>query len=244
MTKSAKKYLKDLEAEFAGIYEVSDLVARKFFDSNPDNKALLEHFKRKMFNERWNMVEISEKVSNLHPIENSPEEAVLLAKQAYDEAVHYKMVVEVLDHINGGPIDMVDAQRTHGTKNPSQGASLIDKYEAHEDPMVLALYQFLAEGRAALVWQTMADIVEDQFVATRYAKIAKDERFHAKIGKMKLESLVTTQEAQDKCSALAKEMYWDLYEVSCLSNAEPTQRMKDIMIESYGQPQRELAVAI
>jgi len=244
MAKTAKQFIKDLEKEFAGIYEVSDLVARKFFDSNPDNAALLEHFKRKMFNERWNMVEISEKVSNLHPIDNSPEEAVLLAKQAYDEAVHYKLVVEVLDHINGGPIDMVDAQRTHGTKNPSQGASLIDKYEAHEDPMVLALYQFLAEGRAALVWQTMADIVEDQFVASRYAKIAKDERFHANIGKKKLEQLLDTEEAQEKCATLAREMYWDLYEVSCLSNAEPTQRMKDLLLESYSQPPGEIPVAI
>jgi len=241
--KTGKQFVKDLEKEFSAIYEVSDIVARKFFNSNPTKDQLLEHFKRKMFNERWNMIELAQKVSQLD-LHTDTDMCVLLSKQVMDEAKHYKMVREVLDHINGSPIDIDDAHRTHGTKNPSQGASLIDKYEAHGDQMTLALYQFLAEGRAAVVWQTMADIVEDDFVSSRYAKIARDEKFHSNIGRMTLEKLCDTPEAQEKCSKLAKDMYWDLYEVSCLSNAEPTQQMKDIMISAYGQPTRELAVAI
>lgn len=241
--KPVHQFLDDLEQEFQAIYQVSDMVARKFFDSKPSKDQLLEHFKRKMFNERWNMVEISQKVAAL-PVDTDPKECLLLSKQAMDEARHFQLVMEVLEHINGGPIDIHDAQRTHGTKNPSQGASLIDKYEAHGDPMVLALYQFLAEGRAARVWQVMADIVEDQFVATRYARIARDERFHANIGRRKLAELCDTAEAQQRCSELAREMYWDLYEISCLSNTEPTQEMKDIMLQSYGEPPRALRVAI
>ena len=241
--KTAQEFVNELENEFQGIYRVSDLVARKFFDSNPTKDQLMEHFKRKMFNERWNMVEISQKVSEL-PVETSTKECVLLAKQALDEAKHFHLVMEVLEHINQGPIDIQDAQRTHGTKNPSQGASLIDKYEALKDPMVLALYQFLAEGRAALVWQTMADIVEDEFVASRYARIARDEKFHSNIGRRKLVELCQTTESQDKCQAMAQNMYWDLYEVSCLSNAEPTQEMKEIMRTSYGEPTRELLVSV
>ncbi len=240
---TAKQFVKELEKEFQAIYKVSDLVARKYFNSNPDKNSLLDHFKRKMFNERWNMIELAQKVSKLD-LHTDTDMCVLLSKQVMDEAKHFKMVKEVLDHINGGPIDLDDAHRTHGTKNPSQGASLIDKYEAHGDPMVLALYQFLAEGRAAVVWQTMADIVEDQFVASRYAKIARDEKFHSNIGRLSLEKLCDTPEAQEKCRQLAKEMYWDLYEVSCLSNTAPTQEMKDIMLQAYGQPTRELAVAI
>jgi hypothetical protein len=241
--KPVKIFLDELEQDFQGIYKVSDLVAREYFNSKPSKESLLEHFKRKMFNERWNMVEISQKVAAL-PVDTDPKECLLLSKQAMDEAKHFQLVMEVLEHINGGPIDIYDAQRTHGTKNPSQGASLIDKYEAHNDPMVLAVYQFLAEGRAAVVWQTMADIVEDQFVASRYARIARDEKFHSKIGRMKLEQLCQSAEAQQKVMDLVKDMYWDLYEVSCLSNTAPTQEMKDIMIESYGQPTRELRVAI
>jgi len=106
------------------------------------------------------------------------------------------------------------------------------------------VYQFLAEGRAAVSWQTMADIVDDQFVASRYAKIARDERFHSNIGRMKLEELCQTEETQQRCMKLAKEMFWDLYEISCLSNCEPDQRMKEIMLKSYGAPVRELLVAI
>ena len=241
--KPVKIFLDELYEDFQGIYKVSDLVARKYFESNPSKESLIEHFKRKMFNERWNMVEISQKVAAL-PIDADPKECLLLSKQAMDEARHFQLVMEVLEHLNGGPIDIYDAQRTHGTKNPSQGASLIDKYEAHNDPLVLAVYQYLAEGRAAVVWQTMADIVEDQFVAKRYARIAKDEKFHSKIGRMKLEELCQTEEAQQRVLNLVKEMYWDLYEVSCLSNTEPDQQMKDIMLESYGQPTRELRVAI
>ena len=241
--KTSHQFVEELEKEFEGIYRVSDLVARKFFESNPSKEQLMEHFKRKMFNERWNMIEISQKVSQL-PVETSTQECVLLAKQALDEAKHFQLVMQVLEHINEGPIDIKDAQRTHGIKNPSQGASLIDKYEAHGDPMVLALYQFLAEGRAALVWQTMADIVEDEFVASRYARIARDERFHSNIGRRKLLELCQTAEDQEKCQALARDMYWDLYEVSCLSNAEPTDEMKQIMRSSYGEPTRELLVAV
>jgi hypothetical protein len=102
----------------------------------------------------------------------------------------------------------------------------------------------LAEGRAARVWQTMADIVQDGFVANRYARIARDERFHANIGRMKLQDLCTTAESQQRCLELAREMYWDLYEISCLSNTEPTQEMKDIMLANYGEPPRPLRVAI
>lgn len=45
-----------------------------------------------MVNERMNMTEISQRVANM-PADADPAEIQLLSKQAFDEAVHFKMVI-------------------------------------------------------------------------------------------------------------------------------------------------------
>jgi 1,2-phenylacetyl-CoA epoxidase catalytic subunit len=192
-----------------------------------------------MMNERWNMVEFAKKVAAL-PVTTSGEEAMLLCKQTFDEANHYRMVREVLEHLNGGPISMDDANSSHGEKDSAKGVTLIDRYEAQDDPLIMALYQFLGEGRAARVWATMADCVQDEFIATRYGKIARDEKFHSNIGRMKLLELCTTQESQDRVMSIALQMCWDLYEVACLNTYMPSETAKSRMREAYGTPTREL----
>jgi hypothetical protein len=96
----------------------------------------------------------------------------------------------------------------------NKGASLIAKYNAHEDEIALALYQTIAEGRAEAVWNQMAETIEDEFISHRYAKIARDEGFHSNIGKWKLEQLVTTPETQAHAAKVAMEMRKDLYAIS------------------------------
>jgi 1,2-phenylacetyl-CoA epoxidase catalytic subunit len=108
----------------------------------------------------------------------------------------------------------------------------------------LALYQFLAEGRAAVVWQAMAESIEDEYVSSRYAKISRDERFHSEIGRLKLEKLCTTPEAQQKALDMAQKFVWDLYENTCLSIAQVSTEGQIAMKQAYGQPTRELSVAI
>ena len=241
--KPVKKFLDDLKQEFEPLYQVSEIQTRAYFGSKPSKESLLEHFKIRMMNERGNMIELSKKVANLPPT-TKPEEARLLAKQAFDEAEHFRMVCEVVEHVSGKEVDLEGIHATHGKPRADQGVSIIGRYNAQKDPMALALYQYLAEGRASRVWQTMADCVQDDFVASRYGKIARDERFHSEIGRMKLEELCVSAEAQARVKELAKQWYWDLYEVACLSNCEPTEEAKAIMKEAYGQPTRELKVAI
>lgn len=241
--KPVKQFLDELKQEFEPLYQVSEIQTRTYFGSMPNKESLLEHFKIRMMNERNNMTELSKKVANLPPT-TKPEEARLLAKQAFDEAEHFRMVCEVVEHLSGKEVDLEGIYATHGTPRPDQGVSIIGRYNAQNDEMALALYQYLAEGRASRVWQTMAECVEDEFVASRYGKIARDERFHSEIGRMKLEELCVTEEAQARVKELAKQWYWDLYEVACLSNCAPTEEAKAKMKAAYGEPTRELKVAI
>lgn len=241
--KSSKEFVNDLRETFNTLYTVADKTTRRYFATNPSKEELLGYFKIRLFNERWNMVELSNAVANL-PVGTPIEETQLLAKQAWDEANHFRMVKEVIEHITGVEADLEAIGATHGKKMPSQGVYILDKYGAKDDPLVLALYQFLAEGRAAVVWQAMAESIEDEFVSKRYAKIARDEKFHSEIGRMKLEKLCVTPEAQAKALEMTQNFVWDLYENTCLSIAQVTPDLQVEMKKTYGEPTRELSVAI
>ena len=116
------------------------------------------------------------------------------SRQAMDEAKHFRMVKEVIEHITGEELDVAAAFAAEAEKPQAKGASLLDKYEASEDEAALAAYQLVAEGRAEAVWNEMADCVEDKFISTRYASIAKDEGFHSNLGGRALSQLVEGKE--------------------------------------------------
>ncbi len=126
-----------------------------------------------------------------------------------------RMVKEVIEHISGKTVDVVEAFATEAASPQAKGAGLLDKYEASSDPAALAAYQLVAEGRAEAVWNEMSECVEDQFISSRYAAIAKDEGFHANIGGWKLEKLVEgSAELQDRILAMVSQMRSDLLEIS------------------------------
>lgn len=241
--KTSKEFVSDLRNTFDTLYNVADKTTREYFATNPSNEELMGYFKIRLFNERWNMVELSRAVAEA-PVDMPMEELQLLAKQAYDETNHFRMVKEVVEHISGVEADLAELAKTHGKRMPSQGAYILEKYNAHEDELVLALYQFLAEGRASVVWQAMAESIQDDYVSSRYAKIARDERFHSEIGRLKLEKLCTTAEAQARALEFANKFVWDLYENTCLSIAQVSQEGRAAMKQTYGMPTRELAVAL
>jgi 1,2-phenylacetyl-CoA epoxidase catalytic subunit len=241
--KTSKEFVSDLRKTFDTLYNVADKTTREYFSTNPSNEELMGYFKIRLFNERWNMVELSQAVANA-PVDTPMDELQLLAKQAYDEANHFRMVKEVVEHISGVEADLAELAKTHGKKMPSQGVFILDKYNAQGDELVLALYQFLAEGRASVVWQAMAESIEDEYVSSRYAKIARDERFHSEIGRLKLEKLCTTPEAQARALEMTQNFVWDLYENTCLSIAQVSEEGRIAMKQTYGMPTRELAVAL
>jgi len=74
----------------------------------------------------------------------------------------------------------------------------------------------------------MADCIEDSFISTRYAKIARDEGFHSKIGEKKLLELCEDADVQARVEAIADAMRMDLYAVSCMNTKELPEARKII----------------
>ena len=229
---NAKQFVAQIVADNQALFQASQHNVKAYFDSKPAQEELVDHFIGRMVNERMNMVEISKQVAELGA-DADPVELQLLTQQAHDEAVHFRLVKEVIEHIQGSPVDVQAAIAKEAAKPTAKGAGLLAKYDAESDPIALAAYQLVAEGRAEAVWNQMADCIEDTFISGAYAKIAKDEGFHSKIGARKLEQLVTTPEAQAHCAKLVEAMRKDLYEISC-KNTVAAESGRELVANAYG----------
>lgn len=229
---TAKQFVEKLGAENEALFKASEMQVEAFFKSAPSKEALVEHFTGRMVNERMNMVEISAKIAAAANSTDTKELA-LLSKQAHDEAVHFQLVKEVIEHLTGAPVDVAAAIASDTEVATAKGAALLAKYEAQTDEAALAAYQFIAEGRAERVWDKMAEVIEDKFISTRYAKIARDEGFHSKIGRSKLEALCSDAGVQARVEEIARKMRWDLYNVSCLNTVEVAEA-RQLVTEAYG----------
>jgi hypothetical protein len=229
---NAKQFVAKIVEDNQALFQASQHNVKAYFDSKPAQEELVDHFIGRMVNERMNMVEISQAIATM-PADADPVELQLLTQQAADEAVHFRLVKEVIEHIQGSPVDVEAAIAKEAAKPTAKGAGLLAKYDAEKDPIALAAYQLVAEGRAEAVWNQMADCIEDAFISGAYAKIAKDEGFHSKIGARKLEQLVTTPEAQAHCAKLVEAMRKDLYEISC-KNTVAAESGRELVADAYG----------
>ncbi|KHA76029.1 hypothetical protein NC77_26715 [Janthinobacterium lividum] len=229
---SSKEFVASLKENNQSLFKASQINVRAYFDSRPSQDEMVDHFIGRMVNERLNMVEIAQSVARL-PADTSVEELQLLTKQAHDEANHFRMVKDVIEHITGKPLNVEAAIAAEAAKPTAKGADLLKKYEAETDPIALAAYQLVAEGRAEAVWSEMANCIDDEFIRRTYAKIAKDEGFHANIGGMKLEQLLKTEADQAYAEALIKKMRRDLFEISCLNTAAAP-AARQLVEEAYG----------
>jgi len=228
----AKQFVQKIVDENQALFRASQHNVKAYFDSKPAQEELVEHFIGRMVNERMNMVEISNAIANM-PADADPVELQLLTQQAHDEAVHFRLVKEVIEHIQGSPVDVEAAIAAESAKPTAKGAGLLEKYGAQDDAAALAAYQLVAEGRAEAVWNQMADCIEDEFISKAYAKIAKDEGFHSKIGARKLEQLAADAETQARVEALVKQMRKDLYDISC-KNTTAAEDGKRLVADAYG----------
>lgn len=228
----AKQFVQKIIDENQALFRASQHNVKAYFDSKPAQEELVEHFIGRMVNERMNMVEISNAIANM-PADADPVELQLLTQQAHDEAVHFRLVKEVIEHIQGAPVDVQAAIAAEAAKPTAKGAGLLAKYGAQDDAAALAAYQLVAEGRAEAVWNQMAECIEDEFVSKTYAKIARDEGFHSKIGARKLEQLVTTEAEQVRIESLVAQMRRDLYDISC-RNTTAAEDGKQLVADAYG----------
>ena len=236
---NAVEFVKSLREANEPLFRASEMQTEAYFASNPSKENLVNHFIGRMVNERMNMVEISNRVANM-PANSDPIELQNIAKQAFDEAVHFRMVKECIEKITGEPLDVQAAIDAEAAKPTAKGADLLEKYEAETDELALALYQFIAEGRAERVWNKMAECIEDKFIANSYAKIGHDEGFHSNIGRLKLEQLCDTPENQLRAAEIAKKMRVDLYSISCM-NTKPLAEAKSMFEAAEGVTITEFA---
>ena len=88
---NAKQFIKKMAKDNQALFTASEMQVEAYFDSNPSQEQLVEHFVGRMVNERMNMTEISAKIANM-PASTPVEELTLLTKQAQDEAKHFGMV--------------------------------------------------------------------------------------------------------------------------------------------------------
>ena len=228
----AKQFVKKLVEDNQALFRASQINVKEYFDSKPAQEVLVEHFVGRMVNERMNMVEISQAIAQM-PADTPTEELELLTRQAQDEARHFRMVKEVIEHMTGQPLDVAAAIAAEAAKPTAKGAGLLAKYGAENDAVALAAYQLVAEGRAEAVWNQMADCIEDEFISTSYAKIARDEGFHANIGGWKLEKLAQDEATQQRVEALVVKMRRDLYDISC-RNTTTAEAGKQLVADAYG----------
>lgn len=229
---NSKEFVAQIVADNQALFKASQINVKAYFDSKPAQEELVEHFIGRMVNERMNMVEISNAIANM-PADADPVELELLTKQAMDEAVHFRLVKEVIEHIQGSPVDVEVAIAREAAKPTAKGAGLLAKYGAENDPIALAAYQLVAEGRAEAVWNQMADCIKDEFVSKAYAKIAKDEGFHSKIGARKLEQLLVSESDQARAQTLVEALRKDLYEISC-KNTVAAEAGRELVADAYG----------
>ena len=228
----AKQFVQKIVDENQALFRASQHNVKAYFDSKPAQEELVEHFIGRMVNERMNMIEISQAIANM-PADADPVELQLLTQQAHDEAVHFRLVKEVIEHIQGSPVDVSAAIAREAAKPTAKGAGLLAKYGAQDDAAALAAYQLVAEGRAEAVWNQMAECIEDEFISKAYAKIAKDEGFHSKIGARALEKLAITDTEQARIEELVVQLRRDLYDISC-KNTTAAEDGKKLVAEAYG----------
>ena len=227
----SKQFVAKMAEDNKALFQASEMQVEAYFKSEPTKEALVEHFVGRMVNERMNMVEISAKVAAA-PASMTAKELALLSKQAMDEANHFRMVQDVIEHITGEKLDVEAAIAAETAKPTAKGAALLAKYDAATDPLALAAYQFIAEGRAEAVWDKMAECIQDEFISTTYAKIARDEGFHSNLGRRSLELLATDEATQARVEEIARTMRMDLFAVSCMNTVALPEAQK-LIDEAY-----------
>lgn len=213
---TGKELVAKIREDNKPLFEASMMNIRHWFNDPARTKEeYILHFQGRLANEYMNMVGIAESIANL-PVDTPVEEMLLLTKQAQDEAVHFRLVKEVLEHITGGEVDTAQYLKNEfDRKQNDKGAATLQSYNTATDEVALAVYQLVAEGRASTSWLTMNEIgAYDEFVADKYKKIGNDEAFHSNIGAVRLERLQDEDPTvAERALAMAAKMRRELYDI-------------------------------
>jgi len=238
MAMTGKEFVAHVKETIEPLLRASELQTAAYFRNQPDLDDAIFHFKRRMFNERMNVVEIAKTVAAM-PASADPVQIKLLSKQILDEAKHYDMVKNVIEYLSGEKLSDEEIEKEFAWQmSPenvkAKGASLFEEIGADKDETLAAVYQFVAEGRAGRVWFSMANSIDDPVVKRTYSKIAKDETFHSHIGARTLEKVCHENEAeQAKVLEALPKMFERMYWINCMGHEALPETAK-MMEEAYG----------
>lgn len=238
MTMTGKQFVAHVAETIEPLFKASEIQTQAYFRNQPDLDEAIFHFKRRMFNERMNVVEIAKTLAEM-PASTDTTTLKLLSKQVLDEAKHYDMVKNVIEYLSGKEftaqeLDAEFAWQMDEKNVKAKGASLFAEIGGHESELMAAVYQFVAEGRAGRVWNAMATSISDPVVSRTYAKIAKDETFHSHIGARTLERLCDgNAEAQAEVLAVIPKMTERMYWINCMGT-EATREAAQMVETAYG----------
>ncbi|TDR47499.1 phenylacetic acid catabolism protein PaaA/PaaC family [Tahibacter aquaticus] len=227
---TASNFVSTLAAQNEALFQASEMQVEAYFKANPSKEAMVEHFRGRCMNEYRNMEEVASRLLRLSS--TLPRGMVRnLAKQVLDEATHFDLVANVIEHLTGEEVNM-QSLADERDAGQAKGVRCLEEFDEN-DLLALYTYQFIAEGRAHRVWQKMSEIIEDDYIARAYSRIAKDELFHSNIGRKGLEDLAQDAESQARVLELADQMRKQLYDVSC-SNTVEVPAARAICVEAYG----------
>jgi rubrerythrin len=230
--KTAREFISQVEKDCEELYAFHENSVKDFFASSPSKQEMIQYFTNRMINERINCTEISKRISKL-PLDTTPEDMFVLTKQALDEAKHFRYVKEIVEDLKGGLVDVESAMQDSIAREIAGGdirpATLLQRFEASEDPLTIALYQFIAEGMAARNWAMQAQCAPTDLIRSRYEEIAKDEKFHSNIGRHSLEKMLIDPEVQVRATKLTREIIELLWNIGCIAQHIPTAALEDLI---------------
>jgi ribonucleotide reductase beta subunit family protein with ferritin-like domain len=221
-----REFTNKIEKDCEELYQYHENSVKSYFDAKPSKEEMIGYFSRRMINERMNCTQISKRVAAL-PYDTPAEEMFLLSKQALDEAKHFQYVKDIVEDMLGHEVDVaatledIRVAQLNSEYETIRPAELLERFECADDPLALAIYQFIAEGMAHRNWVMQAKCAPNKLIAEKYEEIARDEKFHASLGRRSLEQLVTDEETQAKAQKLADQFIEILWDLRCIKQHIP-----------------------
>ena len=223
---SPTQFTAKLAQDCEPLYQFHEQSVKSYFESKPSKEAMIGYFSRRMINERINCIQLAKRVSKCD-MNTSPEDMFLLSKQAHDEAKHFWFLKDIVEDMVGGAIDVAEIESSirkaqlDNDEETIRPAELLERFECSEDTVALAVYQYIAEGMAHRNWVMQAECAPNEMIAEKYAEIAKDEKFHASLGRAELEKLVVDPATQARAADLAAQFIEVLWDLRCIKQHIP-----------------------
>ena len=229
---SPREFTNKIEQDCEALYQYHENSVKSYFDAKPSREEMIGYFSRRMINERMNCIQISKRVASL-PLDTPAEEMFLLSKQALDEAKHFQYVKDIVEDMLGHEVDVPLALETIRQQQLASAetetirpAELLERFECADDPLALAVYQFIAEGMAHRNWVMQAKCAPNRMIAEKYEEIARDEKFHASLGRRALEQLVTDEATQVRAQELVDQFVEVLWDLRCIKQHIPMSELQ------------------